>query len=99
MHELEGDGERSLLAALLVEEREWPDAHSQVLELRKRYHIRRRRERVREVRDIIARAQASGDPALPALEAELRELQREAEAVRGLAVTRAEADAGGKARG
>jgi len=97
MSELSGDGERGLLAALLIEEREWGDAHSQVLELRKRYHIRRRRERVREVREIIARAQATGDPALPEVEAELRELQREAEAVRELAVARPEPDAGGKA--
>src|SRR5215471_2341607 len=84
MDHLDGEAERGLLAAMLVEEREWADAHSQVLELRKRYHIRRRRERVRQVREIITRAQATGDPALPALEAELRELQREAEAVRGL---------------
>ena len=98
MNELDGERERGLLAALLVEEREWADAHSQVLELRKRYHIRRRRERVREVWETIVRAQATGDPTLPVLEAELRELQREAEAVRGLAMTRPEPDAGGKAR-
>jgi DNA primase len=90
MHQLDGEAERGLLAAMLVEEREWGDAHSQVLELRKRYHIRRRRERVRQVRETITRAQATGDPALPGLEAELRELQREAEAVRELAVTRPE---------
>jgi DNA primase len=90
MHQLDGEAERGLLAAMLVEEREWGDAHSQVLELRKRYHIRRRRDRVRQVREIITRAQATGDPALPRLEAELRELQREAEAVRELAVTRPE---------
>jgi DNA primase len=93
MHQLDGEAERGLLAAMLVEEREWGDAHSQVLELRKRYHIRRRRERVRQVRETITRAQATGDPAPPRLEAELRELQQEAEAVRELAVTRPEPDA------
>jgi DNA primase len=97
MTELDGEDERGLLAALLIEERQWEDAHSQVLELRKRYDIRRRRERLRQVRETIARAQETGDPARPGLETELRELQREAEAVRELAVTRAEPDAGGKA--
>jgi len=97
MSELSGDGERGLLAALLIEEREWGDAHSQVLELRRRYHIRRRRDRVREVRETIARAQATGGPAMPEVDAELRELQREAEAVRDLAVARPEPEAGGKA--
>src|SRR5262249_35303367 len=97
MTELEREDERGLLAALLIEERHWQDAHSQVLELRKRYHIRRRRERIRQVRETIARAQATGDPAVAQLEAELRELQREAEAVRELAVTRLAPDAGGNA--
>ena len=97
MSELSGDGERGLLAALLIEEREWGDAHSQVLELRKRYHIRRRRDRVREVRETIARAQATGGPVMPEVEAELRELQREAEAMRELAVARPEPEPGGKA--
>jgi len=97
MSQLDREDERGLLAALLVEERPWEDAHSQVLELRKRYHIRRRRERVRQVRETIARAQATGDPTLPLLEAELRELQREAEAVRELVVARVQPDAGGKA--
>jgi DNA primase len=95
MSQLEREDERGLLAALLIEERQWHDAHSQVLELRKRYHIRRRRERIREVRETITRAQATGDPALPRLEDELRELQREAEAVRELAVTPLGGDAGG----
>ena len=98
MHQLEGESERALLASMLIEEREWTDAHSQVLELRKRYHIRRRRERVRQVRETITQAQATGDPLQPGLEAELRELQREAEAVRELAVTRPDPEPGTKAR-
>jgi DNA primase len=92
MAELPGDRERGLLAALLVEERKWVDTHSHIAELKRRYHIRHRKLRVRQVTRAIIDAQASGDPALPALEAELRglqrDLQREAEAVRELALAR-----------
>src|SRR3546814_9399844 len=38
MAELEGDRERGLLAALLVEDRKWGDTHSHVAELKRRYH-------------------------------------------------------------
>ena len=96
MSELRDEGARGLLASLLMEEREWNDAHSQVFELRKRYHIRRRKQRVRRVSEAIAHAQASGNPPLPALEAELSELQREAEAVRDILLARPEPDAGAK---
>ncbi len=88
MADLPGEAERGLLSALLVEERNWLDTHTQVTELKRRYHIRRCMQRVRQVSQAIAQAQASGDPALPALEEELRSLQREAEAVRELALAR-----------
>ena len=92
MADLTGDRERGLLAALLVEERQWGDTHSHVAELKRRYHIRHRKHRVRQVTRAIIEAQATGDPALPALEEELRglqrDLQREAEAVRELALAR-----------
>jgi DNA primase len=92
MAELEGDRERGLLASLLVEERQWGDTHSHVAELKRRYHIRHRKHRVRQVTRAIIDAQATGDPALPALQDELRglqrDLQREAEAVRELALAR-----------
>jgi hypothetical protein len=92
MAEMTGDRERGLLAALLVEERKWVDTHSHVAELKRRYHIRQRKLRVSQVTRAIIDAQASGDPALPALEDELRalqrDLQREAEAVRELALAR-----------
>ncbi len=78
---LTGDGEQSLLASLLVEERAWPELRNHVDALRRRYYIRRRKERVRQVAQAIARAEA-GDPVPPELEAELRSLQQEAEAVR-----------------
>jgi DNA primase len=92
MADLEGDRERGLLAALLVEDRKWGDTHSHVAELKRRYHIRHRKHRVHQVTRAIIDAQATGDPALPALEDELRglqrDLQREAEAVRELALAR-----------
>jgi len=92
MADLPGERERSLLAALLVEDRKWVDTHSHVAELKRRYHIRHRKQRVRQVTRAIIDAQATGDPALPALEDELRglqrDLQREAEAVRELALAR-----------
>ena len=92
MADLPGDRERGLLAALLVEDRKWGDTHSHVAELKRRYHIRHRKHRVRQVERAVTLAQATGDPALPALEEELRallrDLQREAEAVRELALTR-----------
>jgi hypothetical protein len=94
MSDVPDEAARGLLAELLVEEREWTDSHSQVFELRKRYHIRRRRERIRQVSEAITRAQSTSDPALAALEAELRELQREAEAVRELALARPRPQAG-----
>ena len=92
MAELPGDREQGLLAALLVEERKWVDTHSHVAELKRRYHIRHRKQRVRQMMQAITDAQATGDPALPELEEELRglqrDLQREAEAVRELALAR-----------
>jgi hypothetical protein len=92
MADMPGDRERGLLAALLVEERKWVDTHSHIAELKRRYHIRHRKHRVSQVTRAIIDAQASGDPALPALEDELRglqrDLQREAEAVRELALAR-----------
>ncbi len=87
MMALPGDGERGLLASLLVMEREWPDAQQQIDELRRRYEIRRRKKRIRQVTQAIVAAQHTGDPALPRLEAELGHLQREAEAVRELSLT------------
>ena len=87
MTALPGDGERGLLAALLLEERSWSDVRQQIGELQRRYEIRRRKKRIRQVTQAIIEAQATGDPALPQLQAELGQLQREAEAVRELSLT------------
>ena len=86
MTALPGDGERGLLAALLLEERSWSDVRQQIGELQRRYEIRRRKKRIRQVTQAIIEAQATGDPALPQLQAELGQLQREAEAVRELSL-------------
>jgi DNA primase len=76
-----GEAERGLLASLLVEQREWTDVQNQVSDLQKRYDIRRRKQRIRELNVALAQAQAKGDPAQAGLEAELRSLQDEGQAV------------------
>jgi DNA primase len=88
MAELPGEAERSLLASLLLDQREWSDIHIQVTELQKRYDIRRRKQRIRELSLAIAQAQATGDPAVASLQAELRNLQDLAKAVRGMVTGR-----------
>jgi DNA primase len=88
MAELPGESERSLLASLLLEQREWSDIHIQVTELQKRYDIRRRKQRIRELSSAITQAQATGDPAVAGLQAELRSLQDMAQAVRGMVTGR-----------
>ena len=88
MADLPGEAERSLLASLLLDQREWTDIHIQVTALQKRYDIRRRKQRIRELSLAIAQAQAAGDPALAGLQAELRSLQDQAQAVRGMVTGR-----------
>ena len=83
-----GDAERGLLASLLMEQREWTDVQNQVSDLQKRYDIRRRKRRIRELSQAISEAQASGDPALAGLEAELQKLQDQAQAIRGMVTGR-----------
>lgn len=83
-----GEAERGLLASLLMEQREWTDVQSQVSDLQKRYDIRRRKRRIRELSLAISQAQATGDPALAGLEAELRKLQDQAQAIRGMVTGR-----------
>ena len=83
-----GEAERGLLASLLMEQREWPDVQNQVSDLQKRYDIRRRKRRIRELSLAISQAQATGDPALAGLEAELRKLQDQAQAIRGMVTGR-----------
>lgn len=87
MPDLPGETERGLLARLLVEERGWPEPARLILEYGRRYEIRRRLRRIRRVTQAIARAQTSGDPTVAELEAELRELERQALEVRELAAT------------
>jgi DNA primase len=84
MPEFAGRPEQELLAALLIEERAWPEPERLIREYRKRYEIRRRLRRIRQVTQAIARAQAAGDPVPSELEAELA---RQALEVRGLTGT------------
>lgn len=93
MPDLPGETERGLLAALLVEERSWPEPAGVIQEYRRRYEIRHRLRRIRQVTQAIARAQAAGDPTPAELEAELRELDRQAREVRDLAAARPSAAA------
>jgi DNA primase len=90
MPHLPGEAERSLLAALLIEERSWPESEPLIAEYRRRYEIRRRTRQIRQVAQTIAQAQATGDPALPGLQAQLGELQRQATELRELALSRRE---------
>ena len=85
MPDLAGRPEQELLAALLMEERAWPEPDRLILEYRKRYEIRRRLRRIRQITQAIAQAQAAGTPVPAELEAELRELERQAMEVRELA--------------
>jgi DNA primase len=83
-----GEAERGLLAALLMEQREWTDVQNQVTDLQKRYDIRRRKQRIRELSLAISQAQTTGDPALAGLEVELQKLQAQAQAIRGMVTGR-----------
>jgi hypothetical protein len=90
MAELPGEAERGLLAALLMEQASEADLHNQVTEWQKRYDIRRRKKQIRELSLAItqAQAQAKGDPVIASLESELRKLQDQARAVRGMVTER-----------
>jgi DNA primase len=87
--ELPGEEERAVLASLLVEEQSWPEPGALIAEYSSRIDLRHRLRRIRRVTQAIVQAQAAGDPAVTHLEAELRELQRQAQEVRGLTAARA----------
>jgi len=86
--ELQGEAEQGLLASMLMEEPSWAEPAPLIQEYQRRYEIRHRLRRIRQVAQAIARAQAAGDPAVAELEAELRELERQALEVRELAGAR-----------
>ena len=88
MTELPGEAERGLLAALLMEQASEADLHNQVTDWQKRYDIRRRKKQIRELSLAITQAQAKGDPMIASLESELRKLQDQARAVRGMVTDR-----------
>jgi DNA primase len=88
MAELPGEAERGLLAALLMEQGQGADLHNQVTDWQKRYDIRRRKKQIRELSLAITQAQAKGDPVIASIESELRKLQDQARAVRGMVTDR-----------
>ena len=79
MPDLPGDAERSALAALLVEERDWAGAAELIAQFQTRFEMKQRRRRIHLVTRGIAEAQAAGAQERPELDAELRTLQREGE--------------------
>ena len=62
MADLETEAERGLLSALLVEERQWSDTQVIVDETKKRYDMRRRKQRLRQGPQAIVHNQGAGDP-------------------------------------
>ncbi|PYM07911.1 MAG: DNA primase [Candidatus Rokuibacteriota bacterium] len=87
MSDLPGDAERGMLAALLLDERDWSDAETVetvVTQFSQRFDLKRRLRRIREVSRAIAEGQAAGDVSLPGLQAELQALQREGQQAREL---------------
>jgi len=84
MSDLPDDPDRSVLAALLLHERDWSDAPTVIAQYRNRFELKRRLRRIREVTRAIAEGQAAGAASPPAFEAELLALQREGERARGL---------------
>lgn len=74
---LEGEGARTLLARLLVEEPKWSEPLSALLEdLRRRLEVRRARRRARELTQAVARAEQDGNPGVEELLALRREGRR-----------------------
>ena len=71
-----------------MEQAQEADLHNQVTDLQKRYDIRRRKKQIRELSLAITQAQAKGDPMIASLESELRKLQDQARAVRGMVTDR-----------
>ena len=84
MSDLPGDAERGMLAALLLDERDRSDSETVVTQFSRRFDLKRRLRRIREVSRAIAEGQASGDLSLPGLQAELQALQREGQQAREL---------------
>ncbi len=71
MGDLAGDAERGILAALLLDERDWSNAATVAAQFKHRFELKRRLRRIREVSRAIAEGRSS--------EAELLTLQREGE--------------------
>jgi DNA primase len=95
MHELPGDAERSLLASLLVEERELADVAQQIHDFGRRFETRQAKRELRRATQSIAEAQAAGGSTLPPdIDDQFKSVHQAAEAVRELTAPRAAGDPG-----
>ncbi len=81
MADLPGEAERGVLAALLLDERDWSDTQTAVAQFRNRFELKRRLRRLSEVRRAIAEGQTSGTGSPSDLQEDLLALQREGEQV------------------
>jgi DNA primase len=89
MHVLEGDGERGLLASLLVEERDLPDVAEQIRDFSRRFETRQRKRELRRATQSIADAEAAGSAGI---DNQYKSVHQAAEAVRELTAPRAVGD-------
>src|SRR5262245_9625143 len=86
MHELPGDGERALLASLLVEERELPDVAQQIRDFGRRFEARQRKRELRRATQSIVETQAAGGAGI---DDQYKSVHQAADAVRELTAPRA----------
>jgi DNA primase len=91
MHALQDDAERSLLASLLVEERDLPDVGQQIRDFRRRFETRQRKRELRRATQSLAEADAAG---AIGIDDQYKSVHQAAEAVRELTAPRAAGDPG-----
>ena len=88
MVDLETEAERGLLSALLVEERQWSDTQVIVDETKKRYDMRRRKQRLRQGLQAIVHNQGAGDPSGEVTRAGMQRLHEQALEVHDMVMPR-----------
>ena len=91
MHALDEDAEKSLLASLLVEERELPDVGQQIRDFTRRFETRQRKRELRRATQSLAEADAAGGTGI---DDQYKSVHQAAEAVRELTAPRAVGDPG-----
>ena len=88
MADLETEAERGLLSALLVEERQWSDTQVIVEDTKKRYDIRRRKQRLRQGLQAIVHNQGAGEASGEVVKAGMQRLQEQALEVHDMVMPR-----------